>query len=152
MTTSVRDEIQAMVDKETNAWDTANADALVSLFHPDMVWPWPGDANAHDPVDWICPMGRFDPVRWRDSWQNLFDTHLLVHNRRTTVRIAVTDEGDGGFAVVDVDTLWRDRETGTDVHWLGRACKIYTKTGREWKMIAHTGLLNYDFRNRPLAE
>jgi ketosteroid isomerase-like protein len=144
MTNSVQDEIQAMVDREARAWDSKDAQALVSLFHPDMVWPWPKDSNAHDPIDWICPMGRFHPIRWRDSWQALFDTHILVHNRRQTIKITVTDEADGGFAVVDVDTLWRHRETGEDFHWLGRACKVYTKVGSEWKLISHFGLLNYN--------
>jgi ketosteroid isomerase-like protein len=45
---------------------------------------------------------------------------------------------------VDVDTLWRHRETGEDFHWLGRACKVYTKVGSEWKLISHFGLLNYN--------
>jgi hypothetical protein len=43
---------------------------------------------------------------------------------------------------VDVDTLWRDKD-GVEFHWVGRACKIYTKVGGEWKMIAQTGLLQY---------
>ena len=143
MTKTVQDEIQAMVDRETQAWDSRDANALVSLFHPDMVWPWPKDSNAHDPIDWESPMGRFHPTRWRDSWQNLFDTHILVHNRRKTVKITITEEADGAFAVVDVDTLWQHKETGREFHWFGRACKIYTKVGTEWKLIAHTGLLNY---------
>jgi len=144
MTKSVQDEIQAMVDRETRAWDSKDADALVSLFHPDMVWPWPKDAHSHDPIDWVCPMGRFHPVRWRNSWQTLFDTHILVHNRRITLKITVTDEADGAFAVVDVDTLWRRRETGEDFHWSGRACKVYTKIGADWKLISHIGLLDYN--------
>lgn len=27
-----------MVDRETAAWDRQDAEALVELFHPDMVW------------------------------------------------------------------------------------------------------------------
>jgi ketosteroid isomerase-like protein len=46
--------------------------------------------------------------------------------------------------VVDVDTLWRNKQTGQDFHWKGRACKGYTKVDGEWKLIMHTGLLNYD--------
>lgn len=144
MTKSVHDEIRTMVDRETRAWDSQDAQALVSLFHPDMVWPWPKGPDDHNPIDWICPMGRFHPIRWRDSWQALFDTHILVDNRRQTIKTTVTDEGDGGFAVVDVDTLWKHRETGEHLHWLGRACKVYTKVGSEWKLISHFGLLNYD--------
>jgi ketosteroid isomerase-like protein len=143
MAKSAQDEIQAMVDRETAAWDSQDAQALVSLFHPDMVWPWPNNPNDHDPINWICPMGRFNANRWRDSWQCLFDSHILIHNRRRIVKIVVTEQADGGFAIVDVDTLWRHRQSGEDFHWYGRACKVYTQIGREWKIISHTGLLNY---------
>jgi alpha-glucosidase (family GH31 glycosyl hydrolase) len=37
----VESEIQGIVDRETRAWDTQDADLLLSVFHPDMVWPWP---------------------------------------------------------------------------------------------------------------
>jgi len=136
------EEIREMVDRETRAWDRRDAEALVDLFHPDMVWPWPPDAAAHDPALWVFPMGRFDRRRWKAGWEELFATHTLVHNRRRIVRITVSEEGDGGFAVVDVDTLWR-RADGSDFPWLGRAGKGYTKVGREWKLILHTGLLDY---------
>ena len=142
---SMRDtetEIRAIVDRETLAWDTRNVELLLSVLHPDMVWPWPPNARAHDPIDWVFPFGRFDRQRWRRSWQTLFDTHQLVHNRREIQRIAVSDEADGAFAVVDVDTLWRN-EDGLEQQWKGRACKIYTRVGDEWKMIAQTGLLDY---------
>lgn len=142
MTSEAADEIRDMVDRETRAWDRRDAEALVDLFHPDMVWPWPPDASAHDPALWVFPLGRFDRRRWKAGWEELFSTHTLVHNRRRIVRIAVSAEGDGGFAVVDVDTLWR-RADGGDFHWRGRACKGYTKIGGEWKLILHTGLLDY---------
>jgi ketosteroid isomerase-like protein len=140
--TDVELEIQEMVDRETRAWDTQDAEALVSLFHPDMVWPWPPDALSHDPASWEFPMGRYDREQWKNSWQELFDTHTLVHNHRQTVRIVVSEKGDGAFAVVDVDTLWRDRH-GNDFHWSGRACKGYTKVRDEWKLVMHVGLLDY---------
>ena len=136
-------EIEEMVHRETRAWDRKDAGALVAIFHPDMVWPWPPDATSHDPALWVMEFGRYDAERWRRSWQELFDTHELVHNRRRIEKIVVSREGDGAFAVVDVDTLWRDRATGKDFPWKGRACKIYTKLGADWKLIAHTGLLDY---------
>jgi ketosteroid isomerase-like protein len=135
-------EIQDMIDRETAAWDARDAEALVDLFHPDMIWPWPPDADSHDPASWHFPWGRYNRERWRGEWQVLFDTHTLVHNRRKTVKITLSAEGDGAFAVVDVDTLWRDR-AGRDNHWLGRAGKGYTRVGGEWKLIMHTGLLQY---------
>ena len=141
--TGVEREIEEMVHRETRAWDRKDAGALVAIFHPDMVWPWPPDASSHDPALWVMELGRYDAERWRKSWQELFDTHELVHNRRRIEKIVVSREGDGAFAVVDVDTLWRDRTTGKDFPWKGRACKIYTKTGEDWKLIAHTGLLDY---------
>ncbi|MEN6437210.1 MAG: nuclear transport factor 2 family protein [Syntrophobacter sp.] len=136
-------QIQEMVDRETRAWDAKDAEALVAVFHPDMVWPWPQDPHAHDPTEWVFPMGRFDRKRWKRDWRELFDNYELVHNRRSTVKITVSAEGDGAFAVVDVDTLWRHKKTGRDFHWKGRACKGYTWIGREWKLIYHTGLLDY---------
>lgn len=141
-TADVAAAIQAMVDRETLAWDTQDAELLMTLWHPDMVWPWPPDAQAHDPMDWVMPWGRYDYDRWRAGWQELFDSHTLVHNRRVTRRIEVSEQGDGAFAVVDIDTLWRDA-AGNESHWQGRVCKIYTLVEREWKCIAHTGVLRY---------
>jgi ketosteroid isomerase-like protein len=138
-----QDEIQEMVDRETEAWDRQDADALVSLFHPDMVWPWPPDAESHDPAAWVFPQGRYDRTRWKRGWEELFQTHRLVHNRRRTVRIELSTEGDGAFAVVDVDTLWEHRVSGRLFHWQGRACKGYTKVAGQWLLILHTGLLRY---------
>ncbi len=135
-------EIQAIVDRETRAWDTRDVDLLISVFHPDMVWPWPPTARDHDPMDWVMEWGRYDADRWRDGWQKLFDTHDLVRNDRVTRKIVVSDQGDGAFAVVDIDTVWRD-ELGAELSWTGRTCKIYTKSGNEWKMIAQTGVLDY---------
>ena len=136
-------EIQAMVERETAAWERQDADSLVELFHPDMVWPWPPDSHAHDPEGWVFPQGRFHRERWKAGWEELFRTHELVHNVRRAVRIVVSQEGDGGFAVVDVDTLWRRRADGQPFHWKGRACKGYTKVGSRWLLIFHTGLLEY---------
>jgi ketosteroid isomerase-like protein len=140
---SAEREIQAMVERETAAWDRQDAEGLVELFHPDMVWPWPPDSAAHDPASWVFPWGRFDRERWKSGWEELFRTHELVHNVRRTIRIAVSEEGDGAFAVVDVDTLWRRRSDAQPFHWKGRACKGYTKVGGNWMLIFHTGLLEY---------
>jgi len=65
--TRPEDEIQAMIDRETDAWDRQDAEALVSLFHPDTVWPWPPDAHGHDPETWVFPMGRYDMRRFDGS-------------------------------------------------------------------------------------
>ena len=132
-----------MVDKETHAWNTQDADLLVSVFHPDMVWPWPPDNETHDPADWVFEMGRYDHNRWRNSWQQLFNTHELEHNIRETQKIEISKEGDGALAVVDIDTLWIHKETEEKNHWKGRTCKVYTLTDNGWKLIMHTGVLNY---------
>ena len=141
---AAEDEIREIVSRETRAWDTKDVKLLLTVFHPDMVWPWPPDARSHDPATWIFWAGRYNYERWRANWQELFDTHELAHNRRKIVRVVLTEELDGAFAVVDVDTLWRDRRAGRDFHWQGRACKVYSKVGDEWKMTMHTGLLDYD--------
>ena len=136
-------EVLAIVDRETAAWNALDAEALVDLFHPDAVWPWPPNPDAHNPEDWVMLMGKFDRLRWKSTWESLFASSHLVRNNRRTVRIVVSKEQDGAFAVVDVDTLWRNRNTGEEQHWIGRACKVYTKTKGRWYFIHQTGLLRY---------
>ena len=144
MTDAVKRQIQALVDLETKGWDSKNPDLFLSMIHPDMVWPWPPTSFAHDPAEWVFVLGRFDRERWRKNWQDLFDTHDLVHNRRRTVKIEISAEQDAAFAVVDIDTLWRHKETQKDSHWKGRVCKIYTKmSDNEWKLIFQTGALDF---------
>lgn len=138
----VRAQIEEIVDRETRAWDTQDLDLLLSVFHPDMVWPWPPHAAAHDPMDWVLEWGRYDAQRWRAGWAELFRTHTLIHNRRAIRRIELSKQADGAFAVVDIDTLWRGAD-GAESHWCGRTCKIYTWVGGEWQMIAQTGVLDY---------
>ena len=140
---SLENEIQEVIDLETSAWDRKDAEALVDLFHPDMVWPWPPDPNSHDPVTWVFPLGRYERERWKTGWQQLFDDYELVHNTRETIQIIISKEGDGAFAVVEVDTLWRHRVNGELFHWKGRAGKGYTKVKDKWFLIYHTGLLKY---------
>jgi ketosteroid isomerase-like protein len=114
----------------------------MTIFHPDMVWPWPPTPQSHDPMDWVIEWGRFDYERWKGGWQKLFDTHRLAHNRRTIRKIEISKEGDGALAVVDIDTLWIDA-AGQENRWQGRVCKVYSKVDDEWKMTMHTGVLDY---------
>jgi hypothetical protein len=32
-------KIKEIVDRETEAWDNKDTEKLLSIFHPDMVWP-----------------------------------------------------------------------------------------------------------------
>jgi len=141
---NIKQKIQGLVDLETESWNTKNPDLFLSIIHPDMVWPWPPDADAHDPVDWVFVLGRFHRERWRKNWQELFDSHDLVHNNRKTIKIEISKEKNAAFAVVDIDTLWRHKETKKDFLWKGRVCKIYTKMADgEWALISHFGALYY---------
>jgi hypothetical protein len=142
MCTAVSD-IREIVDRETRAWDTQNVELLLSVFHPNMVWPWPRDPVVHDPMDWVLTQGRFDHDRWTAGWTKLFSTHRFDHNRRTILKIVVSEQEDAGFAVVDIDTLWIHRTMGKPNHWLGRACKVYSLTRDGWRMTMHTGVLQY---------
>ena len=144
MTNDVKQQIQSLIDLETKGWDTLNPDLFLSIIHPDMAWPWPPDDITFDPLNWEFILGRFDYERWRKSWQDIFDTHHLIHNVRKTLKIQVSPQQDAAFAVVDIDTLWRHKETGKDSHWKGRTCKIYTKMpSGEWKFYFQTGALDY---------
>jgi hypothetical protein len=135
-------EITEIVNRETRAWDTQNVNLLISVFHPDMVWPWPRTYQSHDPVDWVMPLGKYNKERWCKGWQDLFDTHRLIHNNRQIIKIVISDEKDGAFAVVDIDTLWVDKDNKKN-HWKGRVCKVYSWVGDDWKMTMHTGVLRY---------
>jgi ketosteroid isomerase-like protein len=137
------EEIREIIDRETKAWDTGDVDLLLSIFHPDMVWFWPLDNTSHDPVEWTSPLGRFERERWRKSYSDLFAECDLVRNDRKTVKITVTDGEDGALAVVDIDTLWRNRTSGEQMHWLGRTGKTYVKVDGIWNMIAQSGVLIY---------
>jgi hypothetical protein len=136
-------QIKEIVDGETRAWNTRDARLLLSVFHPDMVWPWPKTPHSHDPIEWVLEWGRYDRERWLGGWRQLFDTYELVRNVRETKKVEVSEQGDGAFAVVDVeDTLWGGREGG-EMRWKGRVCKVYSKVGEDWKMTMHTGVLVY---------
>jgi len=138
----IRKQIEEIVNRETRAWDTQDVDLLMTIFHEGMVWPWPRTPQSHDPIDWVIEWGRYDYERWKHGWQNLFDTHQLAHNRREIKKIEVSKEGDGAFAVVDIDTLWID-QAGNRQHWQGRVCKVYAKVGNVWKMTMPNGVLDY---------
>jgi len=142
MSSDVHNQIEEIVNLETRAWDTQDVDLLMTVFHPDMVWPWPRTPQSHDPMDWVLEWGRYDYERWKGGWQKLFDTHRLVHNKRQIRKIELSKEDDGAFAVVDIDTLWID-QAGQENRWLGRVCKVYARVGGEWKMTMQTGVLGY---------
>jgi hypothetical protein len=110
-------------------------------FHPDMVWAWPATYTSIDPADWHVVLGKFDATRRGALYEELFRTRTLVHNRRETVRVEVSAQGDGALAVVDIDTRWRENASGVDDRWLGRTCKRYALAAGEWKMTAQTGAL-----------
>ena len=120
VTSSAHDSLVAMVNRETDAWNNNDADALLTLFHPDMVWVWPPTAQDHDPMTWVMPMGRFNAERWRADWAALFASHELIRNVREILRVEVSPDGDGGFAVVDIDTHWRSLSDGSEQNWRGR--------------------------------
>jgi hypothetical protein len=137
------DAIREIIDRETRAWNTADVPLLLSVFHPDMVWAWPATYRSVNPVDWHLVMGKFDGARWGARYAELFRARTLVHNRRETVRIEVSEEHDGALAIVDIDTLWRENASGVEDRWLGRTCKLYALVAGRWKMTSQTGALQY---------
>jgi hypothetical protein len=82
-------EITEIVNRETKAWDTQDANMLITIFHPDMVWPWPKTPLSHDPMDWELVLGKFDNDRWIKGWQELFDNYRLIHNKREINKIDI---------------------------------------------------------------
>jgi hypothetical protein len=82
------------VDRETRAWDTQDAELLLSVFHPDMVWPLPKTSRSHDPMGWVLQWGRYGRERWLSGWQELFDTHELLRSVRETKKVEVSEQGE----------------------------------------------------------
>ena len=82
---------------------------------PDHHLTWLSDV-PHDPVDWTLVQGAVRRGSLGRSWQELFDSHELVHNRREIVRIEVSREGDGAFAVVDALTVEQLETDGVAPH------------------------------------
>jgi len=87
-------------------------------------------------------MGKFNRERWYKKWKELFDHYRLVLNNREIKKIEISNEKDGAFAVVDIDTLWIDKANNKN-HWKDRVCKVYSKIDNGWKMTKHTGVLEY---------
>jgi ketosteroid isomerase-like protein len=137
------EQIREIVNRETRAWDTRDVELLLSVFHKDMVWPWPEKNTDHDPIKWVMFLGRFDYERWKMVYTKLFEQYKLEHNHREIKKITVSDQHDAALAVVDIDTMWVDKKTGEENHWKGRTCKVYSRVDDEWKMVMHTGVLQY---------
>src|SRR5260370_19162808 len=104
MSEDVKQQIEEIVNRETRAWDTQDVDLLMTVFHHDMVWPWPRTPQSHDPLDWVIEWGRYNYERCKRGWQELFQTHRLPHNTRCIKRIAISKERDAAFAGVVIAT------------------------------------------------
>lgn len=147
------DEIQEIIDRESRAYDTADTELMLTIYHPDIVWAWPPNSTAYDPMEWVLRMGRFDYDRWYKLHQQFFDTHTIIHNRRVTKKIVMSEQQDGAFAVVDVDTMfsqnrdmdspWHEEDGSDKIHVQGRACKIYTLMDDGWKLLYQPGTMQY---------
>ena len=136
-------EIEALVNKETEAWNEKDVESLLELFHKDMVWVWPKDEKSHDPMEWVITQGKYNYERWKKGWEDLFNENELIKNERTIKKIELSAEKDGAFAVVDINTVWKNKKTGEESAWKGRVCKVYSKCKDGWKITMHTGVLDY---------
>lgn len=137
-------DIEEIINRETEAWDKQDIKLLLSVFHSDMVWVWPKSSISHNPIDWETPQGKFSNERWTNIYTDMFSKFTLVQNNRTIIKIIETQEKDGGFAVVDIKTIWKNKVTGELMEWQGRTCKTYVKTSNGYKMITQTGVLSYE--------
>jgi len=137
-------------NRERSLLEQQKRGLVLDMIHPDMIWPWPPTSRDHDPGQWKFVLGRFNKERWRQYFQAIFDHYDLVHNHRDTVKIEVSVEEDAAFAVMDVDSLWRDKDTKQEIHWKGRVCKFYTRMNAgDWKFIFQTGPLDYAADHSP---
>ena len=137
-----KDEIKEVIEREKRAWDTQNIKLLLSIFHPDFVWVWPKSNKSHGPIDWVMKLGKFDTEGWSKFFNEFFIENKLIHSKRVIKKIEISKEEDAAFAVVDIDTLWTN-QGGEENHWNGRVCKIFSRVDGIWKIVGHTGILDY---------
>ncbi len=90
MSEDVRQQIEEIVNRETRAWGTQDVELRMTVFHHDMVWPWPRTPQSHNPMDWAIPWGRYNYERWKSGWQELFDPHRLARNQREIKKIEIS--------------------------------------------------------------
>src|SRR3989339_518212 len=138
----MENEILKIINRETKALDSQDVDLFLSIFHKDMVWPWPSCNKDHDPIKWELKLGKFDYKRWKDIYVKFFKENKLVHNKRKIIKIQVSKEGDGAIAVIDIDTLWENLVTKKRSYWFGRVSKVYAKVSGEWKLTMHIRCIN----------
>ena len=77
---SAEQEIRAIIDRETQAWSGRDADLLMTVFHPAMVWSWPQTSDSLDPLAWVVEVSRFSSS-WLDGWRELFACQLIRNSR-----------------------------------------------------------------------
>ena len=104
-------KIKEIVDRDTDVWNNKDTEKLLSIFQPDMVWPWPRTFDSHDPVDWIFEVEGLIIKDIKKISNEFLKSHILVHNKKITQKIVISDQKDGAFAVVDVDVLWKNIKT-----------------------------------------
>lgn len=136
MVRSAREAICSLVDREPSAWAAKDVEALVDLYHPEMVWTTLTEDEGKVGLGSLMLSG-LDADRWRAAWKRHFATHDLVHHEQETCEVHVAEDGSGGFAIVERDALWREKRSGEVERWNGRALKIYTREGSGWRMRAH---------------
>ena len=77
-------KIKEIVDRDTDAWNNKDTEKLLSIFQPDMVWPWPRTFDSHDPVDWIFEVEGLIIKDIKKISNEFFKSHILVHNKKIT--------------------------------------------------------------------
>jgi hypothetical protein len=83
-------EFQAMVDRETAAWDRQDAEALVELFHPDMVWPPLLSAQS---LAGLISVGQFPKLTWSADLDWQFDVRVQDVLVACDQRVGFADHG-----------------------------------------------------------
>ena len=60
---TIKEEINVIVNRETEARSQKDVEKLLSIFNQDMIWPWPETSKDQDPASWVMKMGRFERQR-----------------------------------------------------------------------------------------
>lgn len=133
-----RQHIMEVLERESRAWSARDVDGLLSVFHPDAVWPFLFNRLNPSPMVWRLTLDRFDSSAWGTYFQRIFEECAITKNVREVKSISFSTRGDQAIAVLDIDTAWLRRD-GEPMRWVGRVAKVFSIMGTEWRIMTQYG-------------
>ena len=147
MIDDIKAQIRALVDCETEGWKQT----MWILFYLSFIQIWFGP-GLHIRMHTTLQNGFLKSGVLIESVGARTDIVSLMTMTRFTIiskgtKIEVNSEGDGAFAIVDIDTRWRHKVTGDDLLGKDVFASFIQRCQMETENIFQTGHLHYPARS-----